>query len=1000
AFGSGEYRPGTLVGDALLAHELAHVEQQKGASLQAQTKLEMGGAEYNALEQEADEVAVGVMGHIWHGGSSSQKQTIRPQRKTGLSLRRCSRMDHEALLQFGHTRLDTASGQQVGTWRRSTELGLITHPIRADEMILRAGSQEGTYEENFSSPQNAAAYAHTIIASRDAQGACIIRHEGQYRIYLIEMNPSPPFTRGVLEHEGGLSSSQVSTTDSEVVGVVNFVTSDGYLVPINHTIRDHSNRLDPDAIRTSDIEITGYQQVLEDIRSGRNVGLSSAGYIALFKGMLRANALQQLRENKQKLDQEQAKYRNDQSDNAEWIRLRQIIRQDQEIKQREDRLASRYAIQNAALGRLEEVLPEWEASSNPMVMSQLETFRTMRESLVVEVAGLRTNLDEARQGRARLRLEYPPLSVIDVTEVSDSTPNSLIYTRIVSGFNEVRQIIDDVMIRIHEEDIPLSKLGTIVTQTKEQMGITSERRAQGDDLSVAVLNWLDSEDTTESIITWTGTILSLVLGVAAIIASVGWAIFLGLAGSAIGLGTAVYEFERAEDLYAASRAGEATGGHLVEDPAAARFNYIMGWVNLLLAGLDLGLAARATSTLIRSGRIAEELATSLGGRVLRRLRPEQITRFDEAMRLRRAGDLEGAQRILDRLRTQLGDEVFTQAESLFGRSSKVRQLFGGLSGLSEEARRALMSLDEAILDRLPALGSTSVENIGQFIRRNGTEAAVMLNRMGDSALGIIARGGREADLIFDLHNRVLRRVPAGATSTLDASALIQLSDPAVVRQLESAISLQESRRLAGLEDWISFNGPKAAAEFEDALLELREAQRLAVTHPDEVVHLGMEVHAPTYPGTANRAPQFDLAARDASGAIVRSVEMTRIRSLIQSADDSALTEAVRHAADKAAVRHRIGIPVEGTLEASIEMGIDVGVSEGRTRVTRLADGTVTIARLDTGAVFRTTNIFDDFARRISSILNSQFLDRINLLDNGGNILASYERQGTTWSRIR
>lgn len=32
AFGSGEYRPGTLAGDALMAHELAHVEQQKNAS--------------------------------------------------------------------------------------------------------------------------------------------------------------------------------------------------------------------------------------------------------------------------------------------------------------------------------------------------------------------------------------------------------------------------------------------------------------------------------------------------------------------------------------------------------------------------------------------------------------------------------------------------------------------------------------------------------------------------------------------------------------------------------------------------------------------------------------------------------------------------------------------------------------------------------------------------------------------------------------------------------
>ncbi|MDX2305509.1 MAG: DUF4157 domain-containing protein, partial [Microscillaceae bacterium] len=96
AFGSGEYRPGTLVGDALLAHELAHVEQQKGASLQAQTKLEMGGAAYNTLEQEADEAANQVIVHNYiHKKTNPKQQT---QSKRGLSLQRCSSdLDYDEL---------------------------------------------------------------------------------------------------------------------------------------------------------------------------------------------------------------------------------------------------------------------------------------------------------------------------------------------------------------------------------------------------------------------------------------------------------------------------------------------------------------------------------------------------------------------------------------------------------------------------------------------------------------------------------------------------------------------------------------------------------------------------------------------------------------------------------------------------------------------------------------------------------------------------------------
>ena len=52
AFGAGEYRPGTLVGDALLAHELAHIVQQSGSAGTA-----AGAATDPGLEANADQVA-------------------------------------------------------------------------------------------------------------------------------------------------------------------------------------------------------------------------------------------------------------------------------------------------------------------------------------------------------------------------------------------------------------------------------------------------------------------------------------------------------------------------------------------------------------------------------------------------------------------------------------------------------------------------------------------------------------------------------------------------------------------------------------------------------------------------------------------------------------------------------------------------------------------------------------------------------------------------------
>jgi Domain of unknown function (DUF4157) len=53
-FAPGEYRPGTADGDRLLAHELAHVVQQRGAPQGGPLTVSTPG---DAMESEADHVA-------------------------------------------------------------------------------------------------------------------------------------------------------------------------------------------------------------------------------------------------------------------------------------------------------------------------------------------------------------------------------------------------------------------------------------------------------------------------------------------------------------------------------------------------------------------------------------------------------------------------------------------------------------------------------------------------------------------------------------------------------------------------------------------------------------------------------------------------------------------------------------------------------------------------------------------------------------------------------
>ena len=92
AFSTGEYRPGTLVGDALIAHELAHTLQQKNGNGSPKTK-QKETREDSSLEADADTAAVGAVASIWGMAKALVGNTVRnvmPALRSGLKLQKCS----------------------------------------------------------------------------------------------------------------------------------------------------------------------------------------------------------------------------------------------------------------------------------------------------------------------------------------------------------------------------------------------------------------------------------------------------------------------------------------------------------------------------------------------------------------------------------------------------------------------------------------------------------------------------------------------------------------------------------------------------------------------------------------------------------------------------------------------------------------------------------------------------------------------------------------------
>jgi len=78
AFGRREFKPSTPAGDALLAHELAHVAQQQGPG------TEVG--ESPASERVADRAAASALGSLWAGLPAERIAPVR----SGLRLQRCA----------------------------------------------------------------------------------------------------------------------------------------------------------------------------------------------------------------------------------------------------------------------------------------------------------------------------------------------------------------------------------------------------------------------------------------------------------------------------------------------------------------------------------------------------------------------------------------------------------------------------------------------------------------------------------------------------------------------------------------------------------------------------------------------------------------------------------------------------------------------------------------------------------------------------------------------
>jgi hypothetical protein len=123
AFAAGQYHPGDIVGDALLAHELAHVVQQSQAPAPSSLAID----DDRSHERNADEAVAGVLTDLY--GTERIGQRARRVATTGWSLQRCHK--HFEPLPKGTAEVSFSVDDYIDMWEQQHDHKMTDEERRA-----------------------------------------------------------------------------------------------------------------------------------------------------------------------------------------------------------------------------------------------------------------------------------------------------------------------------------------------------------------------------------------------------------------------------------------------------------------------------------------------------------------------------------------------------------------------------------------------------------------------------------------------------------------------------------------------------------------------------------------------------------------------------------------------------------------------------------------------------------------------------------------------------
>jgi hypothetical protein len=412
-----------------------------------------------------------------------------------------------------------------------------------------------------------------------------------------------------------------------------------------------------------------------------------------FEKRVALNAQKRLANNSARLKSEQKGFENLSPSNAKWSQLRQLAQQDQALEQHKRALNQQIAdlrLKDSGQFRLR--------NPNP-ALSESDFDKIGDPKIAAQVQGLETQQAMLASAQRKMRVQSPALAVVDTAMVAKSkntqANNQALQQTINSGFGQVQQSITELRDQIREDPDRAMALDDVRSATLAQMKVNPNK--PNSDQARAIASYLH----TQKIQKLGGDLLTGGLTAGAIIGSMvasegaAWPFWVGAAGTASGVATGILDYKELSTIDLAAQAQQGGAGALTsKDKDTARFELIMGQTNLLMAGLDLGLTAKATVGLLKS--------SSGAAAVFSKLKPAQVKQFAEATQLEQAGKAAEAEGLFQKLYKQIGEKASQRIREI--RANRLMNptdpnagaIFPGNSKKLAGQRIAAMSEDRAL----------------------------------------------------------------------------------------------------------------------------------------------------------------------------------------------------------------------------------------------------------------------------------------------------------------